>query len=61
MLDRLNCGGVGTGVGVGFGLEVAAARAATGLVPVGPLVGTEHAASSGRKATRNFGVRFKRR
>src|ERR1700682_6480420 len=57
MLARLSGGGVGVGVGVGVGL---AACAATGELPVGPLVGAEHAAIKGSISSGTRVRRFKR-
>jgi hypothetical protein len=51
---------VGVGVGVGVGLGVAAC-AATGELPVGPLLDAEHATITGRRIIGSRHKRFKRR
>jgi len=61
MLARLRVGGVGVGVGVGVGFGDAAASAATGELPVGPPVGCEQAATTGRMSSGSKLERFKRR
>jgi hypothetical protein len=60
MLVRLSGGGVGLGLGVGA-CDGVAARTAIGLAPAGPLVGAEHAATTGSSVSRRASERFKRR